>query len=95
METIQFIQVDPEQFRESILKPIKVQLTELIKGLQTQLFKEEYLSREEVSNMLKVDLSTIHNWSKNGKLTKHCIGNRVYYKRSEIESQIIQINYSN
>ncbi len=95
METIQFIQVDPEQFRESILKPIKVQLTELIKGLQTHLFKEEYLSREEVSNMLKVDLSTIHNWSKKGKLTKHCIGNRVYYKRSEIENQIIQINYSN
>lgn len=95
METIQFIQVDPEQFRESILKPIKVQLADLIKSLQTQLFKEEYLSREEVSNMLKVDLSTIHNWSKKGKLTKHCIGNRVYYKRSEIENQIIQINYSN
>lgn len=95
MEKIQFIQVDPEQFRESILKPIKVQLADLIKCLQTQLFKEEYLSREEVSNMLKVDLSTIHNWSKKGKLTKHCIGNRVYYKRSEIENQIIQINYSN
>ena len=91
MSTIKFVQVDPEQFKEAILDSIKSQLSDLLRGLQSQLFKEEYLTREEVAKMLKVDISTIHNWSKGGKLQKHCIGNRVFYKRSEIESKILAI----
>ena len=45
----------------------------------------EYLTRQEVAEMLKCDLSTIHNWTKKGKLTPYGLGNRVYFKRSEIE----------
>jgi len=51
----------------------------------------EFLTREEVVKMLKCDQSTLHNWTVKGKLTKHCLGNRVYYKRSEIEAAIIAI----
>ena len=50
-----------------------------------------YLTRTEVADLLKCDLSTVHNWTKKGKLVKHCIGNRTYYKRSEVEAAIKEI----
>jgi hypothetical protein len=45
---------------------------------------EELMTREEVKNFFKCDLSTIYNWTKKGKLKAYLIGNRVYYKRSEV-----------
>lgn len=74
------------------------QLIELFNGLQNQLGNiienyqpkapTEYLTRSEVAKMLKVDLSTLHHWTKKGKIKPYGIGNRVYYKRSEIETAI-------
>lgn len=81
------------------------QLTGLFEGLQNQLndLKErfepktpvEYLTRTEVSEMLKCDLSTVHNWTKKGKLIPYGIGNRVYYKRSEVEAVLTPIGKEN
>lgn len=51
----------------------------------------EYLTRQEVAEMLKCDLSTVHNWTTRGILTKYCISNRTYYKRSDIEAALVKI----
>ena len=51
----------------------------------------EYLTRKEVSEMLKIDLSSVHNWSKRGILKPHQIGNRVYYKLQEVEEAIVKL----
>jgi excisionase family DNA binding protein len=67
---------------------IRNQLNELIHSFEPQK-PTEWLTRNEVAEMLKCDLSTVHHWTKKGKLKKHCIGNRVYYKRSEVEAAII------
>lgn len=90
MKSIQFVQVTPEQLQDAIIQGVKDQLEELKKSFQPKE-PEEYLSRAEVSQMLKVDLSTIHNWGKAGKLKRHAIGNRIYFKRSEVERAIIQL----
>lgn len=75
------------------------QITSLFEGLQNQIkeLKEnfepknptEYLTRNEVAELLKCDLSTLWNWQKKGKLIPYGIGNRIYYKRSDIEAAII------
>jgi excisionase family DNA binding protein len=67
---------------------IQNQIIELRKSLQPKA-PEEYLTRNEAADMLKCDISTIHNWTKKGKLIAYKIGNRVYYKRSQIESVMI------
>ncbi|MFN5334260.1 MAG: helix-turn-helix domain-containing protein [Bacteroidota bacterium] len=54
--------------------------------------QEIYLTRNEVAEMLKCDLSTIHNWTKAGTLNAYQIGGRVYYKKSEIEASMIPIH---
>ena len=51
----------------------------------------EYLSRQETAELLKVDLSTIHNWTKQNKLVAYSIGARVYYKRKEVENAIVKL----
>ena len=42
--------------------------------------------------MLKVDISTISNWCKTGKLKQYGIGARVYFKRKDLEESIIKLN---
>ena len=67
---------------------IRNELIELKKNFQPKE-PAEYLTRTEVSEMLKVDLSTLWNWQKKGKLIPVGLGNRVYYRRSDIESALI------
>jgi excisionase family DNA binding protein len=68
---------------------IQNQIKELRKSMLPKT-SEEYLTRYEAADMLKCDISTIHNWTKKGKLIAYKIGNRVYYKRSQIDSVMIQ-----
>ncbi|MDQ3190657.1 MAG: helix-turn-helix domain-containing protein [Bacteroidota bacterium] len=51
----------------------------------------ELLTRNETSEKLKVDLSTLWNWQQKGILVPFGIGNRVYYRRSDIEAALIQL----
>jgi hypothetical protein len=75
---------------ENILLDISHTVTEL---KQNFVPKEppEFMTRGEVAEMLKVDLSTLFNWNKKGKLIPYGIGNRVYYKRSDIEAVLIPL----
>lgn len=57
--------------------------------------KDVLLTREEVSKFFKCDLSTIHNWTKKGRLKSYGINGRVYYKYDEIQSALIALNSNN
>jgi hypothetical protein len=66
-----------------------------IADLKNTLLRQEpaeYLTRKETADLLKVDLSTLWKWHKDGKLIPHALGNRVYYKRSEIEKTMIRLS---
>lgn len=90
MGTLQFIQITPEQLQNEIIKGIKTELEQLKKDFQPKQ-PSEYLTRNEVAEMLKIDLSSVHNWTKKGKLKAYGIGGRVYYKREEVENSIIEL----
>lgn len=82
-------QFTPDQIK-SLFDGLQNQLTELKENFQPKT-PTEYFTRAEVAQLLKCDLSTIHNWTKKGKLKAYGIGNRVYYKRAEIETTIIPL----
>lgn len=75
------------------------QISNLFEGLQKQLTElkqnfepkspVEYLTRNETAEMLKVDLSTLWLWQKKGKLIPVGLGNRVYYRRCDIENALV------
>lgn len=81
----------PEQLTEAILNGVDEKLNQLKANFQPKE-PTEYLTRNEVKELLKVDLSTVHNWTKKGKLKSYGIGNRVYYKRNEVEKNLIPLN---
>ncbi len=56
---------------------------------------EEYLTRHEVAQMFKIDISSVHNWTKKGKLKSYGVpgSGRVYYLRSHIEKVLVEINH--
>lgn len=91
MEAIQLIQITPEELQKEILKGVKLQMDDLKNHFQPKQ-PNEYLSRSEVSKMLGVDLSTLHNWNKKKILNPLAISGRIFYLRSEIEASIKPIN---
>jgi excisionase family DNA binding protein len=85
-------EVSPEQIT-SLFEGLQNQLTELKQNFEPKT-PTEYLTRNELAEMLKCDLSTIYNWCKKGKLKPYGIGNRVYFKRADLESLLIPIGKS-
>jgi FMN-dependent NADH-azoreductase len=91
MSTIQFIQVSPEQLQSEITKGVKAHLDDFLKHFKPKQ-PNDYLTRSDVAQMFNVDLSTIANWQKNGKLKPYGLGGRVYFLRSDIEASLTPLN---
>lgn len=91
MQQLQLISITPEQLESKILQGVQSQLQELKSSFQPKE-PTEYLTRQEVSELLKVNLSTVHNWTKSGTLVSYGIGgSRIYYKRSEVEEALVKL----
>lgn len=90
MPQVQIIQ-ETENFKQELVSLLKSSLIQELKKEFQPKEPEEYLTRLEVAKMLKCDISSVHNWGKAGKLKRHGLGNRVYYKRSEVEQAIIEL----
>lgn len=91
MEQIQFIQYSPQQLQEDIQKAVKSSLTSFTNHFQPKQ-PNEYLTRQEVAELFKVDISTIHNWCKKGRLKPYGIGARVYFLRADIDNCLTPLN---
>lgn len=90
MNSLQFIQISPEKFRSEILQDFKKEIDLLKKEYQPKE-PTEFLTRNEVADLLKVDISTVHNFRKRGLLKAYSIGTRVYFKRDEVEQSLIEL----
>lgn len=90
MEQIQFIGTTPQQLRNDINSDVKTQIDELKKSFQPKT-PEEYLTRTQTAELLKINLSTLYLWTKKGRLKSYGISGKVYYKRSEVESAMIEL----
>ena len=48
------------------------------------------MTRTETADYLRINLSTLHYWTKNGYLNQYGIGNRRYYKKEDILNCLIK-----
>lgn len=81
----------PKDLQELIENTVSKQLETLVKNLPIEN-QDELLTRAEASNLLKINITTLHNWTKKGSIIAYGIGNRVYYKRGELMGSLIRIN---
>ena len=72
-----------EQLSELIKSTVKEQLNDVFEALKREK-NETLLSREETYRFLKIDSTTLWYWTKANKLKCYAIGNRRYYKKSEV-----------
>ena len=83
--------ISPEEFKKEILDGISVQIEAL-----SQTFKPKepnvWITRKDASEHLGVSLVTIHNWTKDGIIIAYKIGNRVRFKRSDLENILLNSN---
>ena len=84
MEQIQMYQVSPEELQFSIVEGVKSYLESLKKDFSKPTNTDELLTRKEASEFLKINLSTLHHWTKKSKIKSYGIANRRYYKKSEL-----------
>ena len=90
MQQLQFVATTPQQLRNDINQDVKSLLDELKKSFQPKT-PQELLTRTETAKLLKINLSSVHNWTKKGLLKSYGISGKVYYKRSEVESALIEL----
>ncbi|UFH46904.1 helix-turn-helix domain-containing protein [Flavobacterium galactosidilyticum] len=83
----QIYNTTPEQLREILRDDTRKEIKELFNKL-TPKPPVEFLTRKEVSTMLKVALSTVSEWDKLEILKPYRIGNLVRYKSDEIEEAL-------
>ncbi|EAR11709.1 hypothetical protein PI23P_00855 [Polaribacter irgensii 23-P] len=83
--------VTPEKLTETILNGVRSQLNELKKDL-TPKEPEDFLTRMETAKLLKISLTTIHEWANTDILKMYKVGNRTYFSRKEIESTLFNSN---
>jgi len=90
MKQLSLFQGTPEDFQQPIIKTIQKEF-EVLKAEFQPKSPDEYLGRQQVADMLHIDLSSVHNWRKKGVLKAYQIGGRVLFKRSEISAKIIEL----
>ncbi|MDO6813247.1 helix-turn-helix domain-containing protein [Tenacibaculum soleae] len=90
MQKVQLVGITPEEHNLPIFNYIDKKFDELKKLFQPKE-PTKYLTRQEVAEMLSVDISSVHNMSKKGILQKYQISGRILYIRSEVESSIIKL----
>lgn len=81
----------PNDLEELIRKVVGEQLEEFRKNAATEN-PDELLTRAEACILLKINMTTLWNWTKKGKVIAYGIGYRVYYKRGELMESLIRIN---
>jgi len=91
---IQFISLAPEELTEMISNTVKECLNEFkptCNNIEREAVKE-FLTRKETAKLFNVSLVTIHDWQNNGILKVYKMGNRCFFKYSELLETLYKSN---
>ncbi|MFC2119195.1 helix-turn-helix domain-containing protein [Bacteroidota bacterium] len=80
--------VSPEDLKQIISDVIEKKLINFQSQHQAEI---TYKTRKEVSELLKISLPTLNEYTKKGKLKGYRIGGRVLYRTDDIENSIKEI----
>jgi len=86
----------PSDLKTLIEKAVEEKVSDLLSSLISSNIKKQqagYITRSEVCSLLRITLTTLHQWTKDGRLHSYKIGSRVLYKSSEVETSVISIKF--
>lgn len=82
-QEFKIVQTTPNELATLISENVKTQLQEFSKSF-TSSDPEVLLTRDETCKLLQINSSTLWSYTKQSKLTAYGLGNRIWYKKSEI-----------
>lgn len=92
---MQVIVLTPDQLQTYFDGMVK-KVESIIKDSQKQqITSKEWLTANEVCDLLKISLTTLHDWSRKGYLRKHKIGGRLRFRNDEVLESIIRFESKN
>lgn len=88
---LELYQITPSQLVDEIVHKIDSAIAaHLDKAEASPEQKEELFTVEETIDFLKCSKQALWNWRKSGILPSYRLGNRVYYKKSDIFKKLIK-----
>lgn len=87
-ENLILITVKKEELENLIENAVQNAVKQNVKAVEP----DQLMTRQQTADFLSVNLATLWRYTKSGVLPAHQIGNRVYYKRSEILESLECIN---
>lgn len=88
---MQLHNVDPEDYKNEILSGVAKQLEKLSRNFKPK-DPTTWIGRKEAAEILGVTYPTLLDWNKKGILHPFKVGNRVRYRREDIEQVLLQSN---
>lgn len=83
--------ISPEELKASIISDMRNELKKLADNFNPAP-APQYLTRQELSKILKVSLVTLNDWNKKEIIKPYRLGNLIRYKQSEVDKALIAIN---
>ena len=83
-QTIQLLNITTNDLTTLIKEGIKSELTELKNVLNPESLESPHLTRRETAIFFGVSLNCINDWTRKGILKAYKVGQRTYFKRSEL-----------
>lgn len=86
---VQLITLSVEDL-QSIIKNAVGEVLQNSRLQQKEDDEESYLTRQQVAKQLHLSLTTLDTYTKEGLLTSYKIGHRVLYKKSDLDSSLLE-----
>jgi hypothetical protein len=94
MHQVQFIQVSPQELANLIQESVKQSFpTTSLSSRESK--QKEILTRIETANLFSISLVCLHDWVKKKILKPYKVGNKTYFKRSEVLEVLSSSNKQN
>ncbi len=88
---LHFYQTTPEELTDEILTGVESRLKAFFENYTpSKKEDDELLTVEETLKILKCSKQALWNWRKKGILSSYRLGNRVYYKKSDIYAKLVK-----
>ncbi len=89
LKKINLYEMTPNELKELIGDSINEKI-EKLKPPEEKRDQEDLLTVDETLKLLKCSKQALWNWRKNGILPSYRLGNRVYYKKSDILNKLVR-----
>jgi hypothetical protein len=83
-QSIQLLNITPNDLTNLIKEGIKSEISELKKSLNPDHLESPHLTRRQTAEFFGVSLNCINDWTRKGILKAYKVGQRVFYRRSEL-----------